>query len=190
VFAKLLEAASGLPRTARRNEAILSVLFDVGPRLSEFVAIDREDVFLDAGYVMVQAPGKNGKRRPLPLGRTTRRVLRAHLGRSKGTGPVFVGERGKRMTSAAVRQVLARLSVKARVPRVFPHAFRHEASAWYTTLGATASAKDAVFGWKPDPRSMDATYTFLTTEQVVLQHQARSPLDHFVQSTDRARRAA
>lgn len=190
VFAKLLGAAAELPRTARRNATILSLLFDVGPRVSELVAMNREDVSLESGYVTVRQPGKNGPTRALPLGRATTRVLRAHLGRTKGTGPLFMGERGERMTPAAVRQVLARLSEKSRVPRAFPHAFRHEASARYSSLGAPGSAKNAVFGWKPSRSDMDANYTFLSTDEVVELHQRYSPLDHFQQSEERSHRAA
>jgi integrase len=181
VLAKLLDATSSLPRTARRNEAILSLLFDVGPRVSELVAINRDDVFLDAGYVLIREPAKDGGPRILPLGRTTRRVLRSHLGRTRGSGPLFMGERGERMTPPAVRQVLARLSEKARVPRAFPHAFRHTASAWYTANGAPASAKNAVFGWARAYRyiiDQEAHYTILTGEQIVAIHLRYSPLDH------------
>lgn len=171
----------------------MSLLFDVGPRVSELVAIDREDVFLDAGYALVRSPAKNGEIRVLPLGRTTRRVLRSHLGRKKGSGPLFMGERGERMTPAGVRQVLARLSEKARVPRAFPHAFRHAASAWYTANGAPASAKNAVFGWgrrRSFVVDQEAAYTVLTTEQIVAMHLRYSPLDHLPPAPGASRRAA
>jgi integrase/recombinase XerC len=153
---KLLTANASLPRISARNGAIIALLFDVGPRVSELVAIDREDVFLDQGYVVIGSPAKNGPIRHLPLGKATTRAMRLHFGRSKGTGPLFLGERHERMTGAAVRQVIARLSQKALVPRVFPHAFRHQASSWYTALEAPASAKNGVFGWKPGPSDMEA----------------------------------
>ena len=191
VLAKLLVATASLPRTGRRNELILSLLFDVGPRVSELVAINREEVFLDQGWVLIGSPAKNGGTRILPLGRTTHRLLRAHLGRSVGTGPLLMGERGVRMTSAAVRQALARLSEKARVPRVFPHAFRHEASAWYTANGAPDSAKNAVFGWTTARKGpQEANYTVLTNEQVVTIHRRLSPLDQLQPTLDASRRAA
>jgi site-specific recombinase XerD len=193
VLIKLLAANSTLPRTAPRNETILKLLFDAGPRVSELVAIDRDQVHLDEGYLVIGDPAKGGPVRILPLGQTSRRAVRSLLGRAKRSGPLFMGERGERMTNAGVRQVLARLSEKARVHRVFPHAFRHEASAWYTANGAPVSAKNAVFGWNSRRSFVDAQeagYTILTTQQIVAMHLRYSPLDHLGPSADASREVA
>lgn len=73
---------------------------------------------------------------------------------------------------------------------VWPLFGRSWLAEWHSSLGAPASAKNAVFGWKPSRSDMDANYTFLSTDEVVELHRRYSPLDHFQQSEERSRRAA
>lgn len=173
----LFRAARGVSPTARRNLALLAVLDDVGPRVSELVTLDREDVSLDKRYVLLNLPAKRGLVRTLPLGTESVRILRDLVGTCRSKGPLFVQRGGARMTDGAVRAVLLRLSERTGIDRVSPHDFRHTASTNYSANGADEPLKNKVFGWKPDKRSMNARYTHLTPEQVIAAHQRLSPLD-------------
>lgn len=173
----LFAAARGVSPTARRNLALLAVLDDVGPRVSELVRLDREDLSLEARYVLLRRPAKRGLARTLPLGTESVRILRDLVGTGRSKGPLFVGRGGGRMTDGAVRAALLRLSERTGIERVSPHDFRHTASTNYSANGADEPLKNQVFGWKPDKRSMNALYTHLTADQVIAAHQRLSPLD-------------
>jgi integrase/recombinase XerD len=173
----LFASARGMSSTARRNVAILAVLDDVGPRVSELVTLDREDLRLDDRSILLRHPAKRGVVRTLPLGSESVRIIRDLVGTRRTSGPLFVQRGGARMTDDAVRAMLVRLSAMTGVERVSPHDFRHTASTNYSANGADEALKNKVFGWKPDRRSMNQRYTHLTPEQVVAAHQRLSPLD-------------
>jgi integrase/recombinase XerD len=173
----LFSAARGVSLTARRNLALLALLDDVGPRVSELVTIDRADVLLDRRSILLQLPAKRGLVRTVPLGSESVRILRDLVGTRRPVGPLFVQRGGSRMTDDAVRAILVRLSERTGVARVSPHDFRHTASTNYSANGADETLKNKVFGWKADKRSMNQRYTHLTPEQVIAAHQRLSPLD-------------
>jgi integrase/recombinase XerD len=173
----LFAGARGMSLTARRNLAILAVLDDVGPRVSELVTLEREDIRLDHRSVVLRHPAKRGVVRTLPLGNESVRVIRNLVGTRRVRGPLFVQRGGSRMTDDAVRSMLVRLSEETGVERVSPHDFRHTASTNYSANGADEALKNKVFGWKPDKRSMNQRYTHLTPDQVIAAHQRLSPLD-------------
>ncbi len=71
--AGLLAACAGRDFEARRDTAILLLLFDTGARRSEIADLELADVDFDLQVVMVL--GKGGRRRALPLGRKTAQAL-------------------------------------------------------------------------------------------------------------------
>ena len=124
----LFGAARGVSPTARRNVALLAVLDDVGPRVSELVTLDRDDINLDGRSIGLNLPAKRGLIRMLPLGTESVRILRDLVGTRRSSGPLFIQRGGSRMTDDAVRAMLVRLSERTGVDRVSPHDFRHTAS--------------------------------------------------------------
>jgi integrase/recombinase XerD len=173
----LFAGARGISSTARRNLAVLAILDDVGPRVSELVTLEREDIRLEGRSVLLQLPAKRGLVRVLPLGTESVQVIRDLVGTRRLSGPLFVQQGGGRMTDDAVRTMLVRLSERTGVERVNPHDFRHTASTNYAANGADEALKYKVFGWKPDKRSMNQRYTRFTPDQVIAAHQRLSPLD-------------
>jgi site-specific recombinase XerD len=93
----LFAGARGVSLTARRNLAVLAVLDDVGPRVSELVMLQREDIRLDDRSIVLHLPAKRGLVRTLPLGCESVRVIRDLVGtrrlkrprrrRGDGAGP-------------------------------------------------------------------------------------------------------
>ena len=184
----LFERADGITQSARLNLALLAILTDVGPRVSELVALDATDVDFDAGWISLEDPAKRGLKRILPLGRVSRRLLRDYLGKRRN-GPLLTGRGGMRLTDDAVRSRLVRLSVAADVDRVSPHDFRRTAATLYEAAGASEVLRDKVFGWRP--RSVAGKhYLHLTLEQIAARHLDVSPLDHLNPLRRRRDRAA
>jgi integrase len=71
----LLASVDGTDAVARRDRAILELLYGTGLRISELVGVSLSDIDIDAG--LLRAFGKGSKER----GRTSRALLRGRPGR-------------------------------------------------------------------------------------------------------------
>lgn len=185
----VLARLSGLTVSARRNAALFAVGVDVGPRISELLAANAEDVAFGPGWIRIDHPAKRGPQRRIPLGTTTTRYLRSYLG-SRKTGPLFLDRSGGRLTDDAARNVLLRVALAVGLPRFGPHALRHTAASYYSQFLGDDTVKAKVFGWKPTSLDTMARYTHLTWEQVAEIHRRISPLDHIVSCRQERHRAA
>ena len=159
-IATLLTAAAELsPRGGLRPECyvtLFALLASTGLRISEALALTREDVDLTEGLVTVRA-GKGGKTRLVPLHPSALEplgVYAAHRDRVTGcsrSGAFFRTDRSEQLTYAAVRGTFKRLrhrlgwtsAGRTRRPRI--HDLRHRMVvqrilAWYIE-GADVDAK-------------------------------------------------
>lgn len=136
--AALMGAARALapPLRAATYETLIGLLAVSGLRLGEALALDRADVDLDGGVLLVRR-GKQGKPREVPLHESTTRAL-AEYGRLRdrrfpepATQAFFVGRRGLRLSSGSFHDTFRTLVRRAglegcgerRLPR--PHDLRH-----------------------------------------------------------------
>src|SRR5262249_47023220 len=85
----LLGAVVGDDALARRDRAILEVLYGTGVRISELVGLSLPD--LDLGDELLRVLGKGGKERDVPVGGLARAALAAYLG--AGGRPQLAPER-------------------------------------------------------------------------------------------------
>lgn len=128
--------ARGDGTAARRDRALVALLFDLALRRAEVVSLDLADLDLAVGTVQVQGKGKREKSR-LTLPAPTRTALREWVEvRGEGPGPLFLrldrarGEGGSdnRLTGDGVAAIVRGLGVSAGLPRrLRPHGFRHSA---------------------------------------------------------------
>lgn len=129
-FKKVMAIAAGqVDVKAKRDVAILRLLFDLGLRRSEVVGLDVEDLDLDAGFIAVLGKGQMQKQR-LKLPDLTKSVLKAWLNISGATsGPVFLNcdrstKAHKRLTPSGLYFIVRRLGQKAGI-KLRPHGLRH-----------------------------------------------------------------
>lgn len=116
---KLVEAARRLPSPAGLKGLTYSTIFGLlsvtGMRVSEVVALDREDVNLHDGMLTIRRT-KFGKSRLVPLHDSTLQALldyakvRERVIRESANVAFFVSERGNRVTDWAVRYNFAKVS--------------------------------------------------------------------------------
>jgi integrase len=116
---RLVEAASRLPSTAglkgRTFSTVFGLLAVTGLRISEAIALDREDVDLQQGILRIRRT-KFGKSRLVMVHESTRQVLanyashRDRVVRRPATSAFFLSERGDRVTGAATRYNFAKVS--------------------------------------------------------------------------------
>lgn len=110
--------------TDERDRAILLFLLDSGVRAGELIALDKTDVDILTGDVLIRK-SKSRKPRTVFLGRSARRALRAYLKlRMDAARAVFVTDEFERLRMAGLRQIILRRAKRANVPAPTLHSFR------------------------------------------------------------------
>jgi integrase/recombinase XerD len=149
---RLLAAPAGPDPRARRDRAMLEVLYATGLRVSELVGLTLGDLHLDAGYV--RCLGKGSKERVVPIGGEASAALRAYLGEARGalcgakrSDVVFVGRGGKGLTRQGFWKLLKAHARRAGIrASVSPHVVRHSFATHLLENGADLRSVQALLG--------------------------------------------
>jgi integrase/recombinase XerC len=126
--ARLMEVAGESP-LARRDKAMLELLYSSGLRLSELTGLAPGDV--DCDDATVRVTGKGAKTRIVPVGRHAIAALKAWLAareqiRGLQCEALFVSRNGTRLSQRAVQQRLKQRALEQGLGhRAHPHALRH-----------------------------------------------------------------
>jgi integrase/recombinase XerD len=155
----LLAAVPGDSPRARRDRAILELLYAGGLRISELVGLERSDLDLREGLVRVL--GKGSKERVVPVGRSARTTLDAYLrhgrpalersarrpgGAARGD-PVFLNARGGRLTRQGAWLIVRAAGDRAGLgDRLFPHVLRHSCATHMLDHGADIRVVQELLG--------------------------------------------
>lgn len=142
----VLAAPDGSSWLGRRDQALLTLAFQTGLRLSELTSLDRSAITFGAG-AHVRCRGKGRKDRSTPLTTGTAAVLRSWL---KEPGPqtevLFPNARGGRLSADSVQYLVRKYArvAAARCPtlrgkRVSPHVLRHSAAMELLAAGVDSS---------------------------------------------------
>jgi integrase/recombinase XerC len=137
---------------ARRDHAVLEVLYATGVRVGELVGLDLDDY--DAGRRLVRVLGKGRKERSVPLGLPASRALddwlrhgRPLLARSASGPALFLGDRGGRLDQRAVRRLVHRMVARVEgAPDLSPHGLRHSAATHLVEGGADLRSVQEMLG--------------------------------------------
>jgi integrase/recombinase XerC len=149
---ELLEAFPVTP-AGRRDLAIVELLYGAGLRVGELVAMDIEDLSL--AERMLRVRGKGRKERLVPFGRPAAAAIRAYLPhRSRWRrhvesldDPLFVNQRGGRLTDRSVRRILdSAVGRTADLHRIHPHALRHAFATHLLEAGMDLRAIQELLG--------------------------------------------
>jgi integrase/recombinase XerC len=137
---------------AKRDCAIVEVLYASGARVSELCGLDLGDI--DYSRNTIRVLGKGNKERTIPLGNPAMKALeiwiksgRPELQSEKSAGAVFLGTRGKRIDQRAVRTVVYEaLTAIEGMERLGPHALRHTAATHLLEGGADLRTVQEILG--------------------------------------------
>jgi integrase/recombinase XerD len=174
--AALLAAPVGDDPIARRDRAVLEVLYGTGLRVSELVGLSLGDVDLDSA--LLRAFGKGSKERIVPIGSHAVRALVAWLGpggreglvparwRRRGDAEaVFLGARGGRLSRQGAWEVLRRHGEAVGLAgRLSPHVLRHSCATHMLDHGADIRAVQELLGHASI--STTQVYTLVSTERL------------------------
>jgi integrase/recombinase XerD len=181
----LLAAIVGHDPRARRDRAILEVLYGTGLRISELVGLSLTDVDLDGGSL--RAFGKGSKERIVPLLGLTRRALDEWLSTS-GRGAlvperwrrrgdaeaVFLNLRGGRLTRQGAWMVVKAAADRVGLgERVHPHVLRHSCATHLLDHGADIRVVQELLGHASI--STTQVYTLVSQERLRAAYESAHP---------------
>ena len=164
---------------AKRDEAMLQLLYASGLRVSELISVNVEDVNIIDGDVRVF--GKGRKERIIPIHKQAATVVeqyvrdaRPHLARNKDEKAMFLNRRGERLTRQGFWQILKQYAKLAGLTAaVTPHTLRHSFATHMLSGGADLRAVQELLGHANI--STTQVYTHLTTEHVRRSYEKAHP---------------
>ncbi|MGH8826362.1 MAG: site-specific tyrosine recombinase XerD [Jiangellaceae bacterium] len=169
---RLLVAASiGDGARSLRDRALLELLYGCGARISEAVGLDRDDLDLASGAVLLR--GKGGKDRLVPVGGYAREALDAYLVRGRptllaagrGTPAMFLNARGGRLSRQSAWSVLRTAAERAGLAMtVSPHTLRHSFATHLLDGGADVRVVQELLGHASVTTTQ--VYTLVTVDRL------------------------
>jgi integrase/recombinase XerC len=162
---------------ARRDLAVLEVLYGAGLRVSECCGLRVADCDLDRGYVTVL--GKGAKVRRVPLGAPAVDALLEYLTEGRpvlagaaGADAVFLNRRGGALGPRDARRIVGSIPL-ADGRRLHPHALRHAYATHLLEGGADLRVVQELLGHTD--LATTQIYTHLTRDRLQAVYQASHP---------------
>lgn len=151
-----------------RARTIIYMLYLTGLRAAELVSLN--DDMIDFVNNEVKVTGKRNKQRLVPFGEEMKDVLMRYLeirdnSVVRENNALFVGNRGKRMTTVMLREIVKKsLSMVSTMQKLSPHLLRHTFATTMLNHDANLESIQKLLGHQ----SLDATeiYTHTTFEQL------------------------
>lgn len=143
-----IEMQSPNPWIAARDQAVVTLLYGCGLRISEALALGARD--LPIGEAL-RITGKGGKERVVPVLPVARRAVAQYLRLCPfdvaGDSPVFRGARGGRLNPRIVQKVVERTRLQLGLPATAtPHAMRHSFATHLLNAGGDLRAIQELLG--------------------------------------------
>jgi integrase/recombinase XerD len=185
---RLLDAVVGFDPPARRDRAILEVLYGTGLRISELVGLSLGDVDIEGG--LLRALGKGSKERIVPLlghGATAMGDWLAPSGRG-GMVParwarrgdaeaVFLNARGGRLTRQGAWGIIRSHGDRVGLrDRLTPHVLRHSCATHLLDHGADIRVVQELLGHASI--STTQVYTLISQQRLREAYEAAHPRAH------------
>ncbi|HZT65992.1 MAG TPA: site-specific tyrosine recombinase XerD [Acidimicrobiales bacterium] len=181
----LLGAVAGEDPLARRDRAILELLYGTGMRISELVGLSVGDLALDEG--LLRAFGKGAKERLVPVGSYARRALEEWLGpggrpqlvprrwaRRGDAEAVFLNARGGRLTRQGAWGIVRHHGERVGLAdRLTPHVLRHSCATHMLDNGADIRVVQELLGHASIATTQ--VYTRVSPERLVRVYESAHP---------------
>ena len=163
-----------------RDRAILEFFYSTGVRVSELVGLNWADI--DVQLEIVRVVGKGLKERIVPLGRVAREALEDYALEQrqkwnqpcKGEAPVFLNNRGARITTRSVARIVEKHLRQAGIAvKMGPHGLRHTFATHLLNSGADLRVIQEMLGHAS--LSTTQRYTHLNLDQLTAVYDKAHP---------------
>ena len=155
---------------AKRDTAMLELLYASGMRVSELVSLNLNDMDMEGGYV--RCFGKGHKERLIPIHKRATSAVENYikedhprLAHGKDEPALFLNARGERLTRQGLWQILKGYAKSAELGTdITPHTLRHSFATHMLNGGADLRSVQELLGHANI--STTQVYTHLTTEHI------------------------
>ena len=150
---KIIQAVDLTKKYALRDQAILSLLYASGIRVTELVDLKLKNVMMDDGWIRVF--GKGRKERIVPIGKIALSFLTLYLKelrpsnsrKGKSQGILFLNHRGGKLTRMSIWNILHENTLRAGITKkVSPHVLRHSFATHLLEGGADLRSVQEMLG--------------------------------------------
>jgi integrase/recombinase XerC len=155
-----------------RDRAILELLYGSGLRVSELCGVDLDDLDLRSQSLIVT--GKGRKQRMVPVSAPAAKALHRYISEARPSllqradravsGCLFLGARGSRVGSRAVRSMMARYMIAEGVQPIGPHGLRHSFATHLLDGGADLRSVQELLGH--EDLATTQIYTHVSSERL------------------------
>ncbi len=157
---------------AKRDKAMLELLYATGMRVSELVSLDVDSISLNEGHSYARCMGKGFKERTIPIHEHAAEAVATYLreGRPRLVGKsaepaLFVNRRGERLTRQGFWLILKTYARAANIgDAVTPHTLRHSFATHMLKGGAPLRNVQELLGHANI--STTQVYTQLTNDHI------------------------
>jgi integrase/recombinase XerD len=126
--------------TSQREAVLLRTLYASAGRVSEISGLVWRDVIPNGESGQVVLYGKGGKTRSVLLSKATYKALLAMRNGADANDPVFVSQKGSRLSVTQIWRIVAKAAQRAGIEgNVSPHWFRHSHASHALTRGASVA---------------------------------------------------
>ena len=150
---KIIQAVDLTKKYALRDQAILSLLYASGIRVTELVDLKLKNLIMDDGLMRVF--GKGRKERIVPIGKIALSFLTLYLKelrpsnsrKGKSQGILFLNHRGGKLTRMSIWNILHENTLRAGITKkVSPHVLRHSFATHLLEGGADLRSVQEMLG--------------------------------------------
>ena len=150
---KIIQAVDLTKKYALRDQAILSLLYASGTRVTELVGLKLKNLMMDDGLIRVF--GKGRKERIVPIGKIALSFLTLYLKelrpsnsrKGKSQGILFLNHRGGKLTRMSIWNILHENTLRAGITKkVSPHVLRHSFATHLLEGGADLRSVQEMLG--------------------------------------------
>jgi integrase/recombinase XerC len=163
-----------------RDRAALEVFYSSGLRVSELVGLDWADIDFQLGILRVV--GKGSKERIVPVGEVALQALRDYTVEQqkkwqiacKGETPVFLNNRGRRITTRSMARIVEKhLKQAGLAVKMGPHGLRHSFATHLLNSGADLRSIQELLGHAS--LSTTQRYTHVNLDQLTAVYDKAHP---------------
>ena len=163
-----------------RDRAILEFFYSTGVRVSELVGLNWADV--DFQLEIARIVGKGSKERIVPFGEVAKEALKNYAAEQrknwnfpcKGEAPVFLNNRGERITARSVGRIVEKHLRQAGIAvKMGPHGLRHTFATHLLNSGADLRVIQEMLGHAS--LSTTQRYTHLNLDQLTAVYDKAHP---------------
>jgi len=158
-----------------RDSAILETFYSTGIRVSELVALKKEDIDFQSGLIRVL--GKGRKERVVPIGARAILSIKEYLQQGVAlSGPIFSNGRGGALTTRSVHRIVKGAMRRIDQCSFSPHTLRHTFATHLLEGGADLRSVQEMLGHSS--LSTTQRYTHIQMDHLMYVYDKAHPRSH------------